>query len=86
MAGQPQLPGAGFPYTPTLFDGDHDGADEIFLTGGDTFGLSGDGAFLPGWPTTEHQYMGYGTNDQKPGPSAGGRGRRRGRRGHVVGA
>jgi len=63
-------PGAGFPYTPTLFDVDHDGAAEIFLTGGDTFGLKGDGSFLPGWPTTEHQYMGYGTNDQKPGPSA----------------
>jgi len=63
-------PGAGFPYTPTVFDVDHDGADEIFLTGGDTFGLRGDGTFLPGWPTTEHQYMGYGTNDQKPGPSA----------------
>jgi len=62
-------PGSGFPYTPTLFDGDRDGAEEIFLTGGDTFGLSGDGSFLPGWPTTEHQYMGYGTNDQKPGPS-----------------
>jgi hypothetical protein len=63
-------PGAGFPYTPTLFDVDDDGAAEIFLTGGNTFGLKGDGSFLPGWPTTEHQYMGYGTNDQKPGPSA----------------
>ena len=63
-------PGAGFPYTPTLFDVDDDGAAEVFLTGGDTFGLRGDGTFLPGWPTTEHQYMGYGTNDQKPGPSA----------------
>jgi hypothetical protein len=63
-------PGAGFPYTPTLFDVDDDGAAEIFLTGGDTFGLKGDGSFLPGWPTTEHLYMGYGTNDQKPGPSA----------------
>ena len=63
-------PGAGFPYTPTLFDVDGDGADEIFLTGGNTFGLRGDGTFLPGWPTTEHVYMGYGTNDQKPGPSA----------------
>jgi hypothetical protein len=62
-------PGAGFPYTPTLFDADSDGADEIFLTGGETFGLRGDGTFLPGWPTTEHAYMGYGTNDQKPGPS-----------------
>ncbi|HQP44875.1 MAG TPA: hypothetical protein PLV66_14490, partial [Thermoanaerobaculales bacterium] len=58
-------PGAGFPYTPTLFDVDGDGAEEIFLTGGNTFGLKGDGTFLPGWPTTEHQYMGYGTNDQK---------------------
>ena len=64
-------PGAGFPYTPTLFDMDGDGADEIFLTGGHTFGLSGDGAFLPGWPTVEHAYMGYGTNGSKPGPSVG---------------
>jgi len=63
-------PGAGYPYTPTLFDADHDGADEIFLTGGETFGLRGDGSFLPGWPTAEMAYMGYGTNDQKPGPSA----------------
>lgn len=63
-------PGAGFPYTPTLFDVDHDGADEIFLTGGNTFGLRGDGSFLAGWPTTEHTSMGYGTNEQKPGPSA----------------
>lgn len=63
-------PGAGFPYTPTLFDVDDDGAAEIFLTGGNTFGLKGDGSFLPGWPTAEHLYMGYGTNDQKPGPSA----------------
>ena len=73
VAGWPvdlNAPGAGFPYTPTLFDVDGDGADEIFLTGGDTFGLKGDGTFLPGWPTTEHLYMGYGTNDQKPGPSA----------------
>jgi hypothetical protein len=64
-----QAPGAGFPYTPTLFDADGDGADEIFLTGGLTFGLRGDGSFLPGWPTHEHQYMGYGTNTCKPGPS-----------------
>ena len=63
------LDGAGFPYTPTLYDIDGDGADEIFLTGGHTFGLRGDGTFLPGWPTTEHQYMGYGTNGNKPGPS-----------------
>ncbi|MHC4826303.1 MAG: FG-GAP repeat domain-containing protein [Planctomycetota bacterium] len=62
-------PGAGFPYTPTLHDADGDGADEIFLTGGHTFGLSGDGTFLPGWPTAEMQYMGYGTNANKPGPS-----------------
>ncbi len=62
-------PGAGFPYTPTLFDADGDGAAEIFLTGGDTFGLRGDGTFLPGWPTQDHQYMGYGTNACKPGPS-----------------
>lgn len=63
-------PSSGFPYTPTLFDVDHDGAAEIFLTGGETFGLRGDGTFLPGWPTTEQTYMGYGTNEQKPGPSA----------------
>lgn len=62
-------PGAGFPYTPTLFDADGDGADEIFLTGGHTFGLRGDGTFLPGWPTQEHPYMGYGTNANMPGPS-----------------
>jgi hypothetical protein len=62
-------PGAGFPYTPTLADIDGDGDDEIFLTGGDTFGLDGDGSFLPGWPTAEHLYMGYGTNGAKPGPS-----------------
>jgi hypothetical protein len=62
-------PGAGFPYTPTLFDIDGDGADEIFLTGGDTFGLNGDGTFLPGWPTADHLYMGYATNTNKPGPS-----------------
>ena len=60
---------AGFPYTPTLFDCDGDGAAEIFLTGGETFGLRGDGTFLPGWPTMEHQSLGYATNDQKPGPS-----------------
>jgi len=63
-------PSGGFPYTPTLYDIDADGADEIFLTGGHTFGLEGDGSFLPGWPTTEHIYMGYGTNGNKPGPSA----------------
>jgi hypothetical protein len=63
-------PGSGFPYTPTLFDLDGDGADEIFLTGGDTFGLEGDGTFMPGWPVKEHLYMGYGTNGNKPGPSA----------------
>jgi len=62
-------PGAGFPYTPTLYDADRDGADEIFLTGGNTFALRGDGTFMPGWPTTEMQYMGYGTNANKPGPS-----------------
>jgi hypothetical protein len=65
-----QAPGAGFPYTPTVYDADGDGADEIFLTGGDTFGLKGDGSFLPGWPTQDHQYMGYGTNACKPGPAA----------------
>jgi len=63
-------PGAGFPYTPTLFDADNDGADEIFLTGGYTFGLGGDGSFMPGWPVKDMDYMGYATNGNKPGPSA----------------
>ena len=63
------LDGAGFPYTPTLFDIDGDGAAEVFLTGGETFGLGGDGSFLPGWPTYEMDGMGYGTNGNKPGPS-----------------
>ncbi len=62
-------PGGGYPYTPTVFDIDGDGADEVFFTGGHTFGLAGDGSFLPGWPVTEMVYMGYGTNDQMPGPS-----------------
>jgi len=62
-------PGAGFPYTPTLYDMDGNGTCEIFLTGGHTFGLSGDGSFLTGWPTEEMAYMGYATNDQMPGPS-----------------
>ncbi len=43
-------PGAGFHYTPTPYDADHDGADEIFLTGGHTFALRGDGSNLPGFP------------------------------------
>lgn len=64
-------PGAGFPYTPTLYDIDDDGACEIFLTGGETFGLSGDGTFLPGWPTSDMAYMGYASTGQLPGPSAG---------------
>ena len=64
-------PGAGFPYTPTLYDIDDDGACEIFLTGGETFGLSGDGSFLPGWPTSEMAYMGYASTGQLPGPSVG---------------
>lgn len=63
-------PGAGFPYTPTLFDADGDGDAEIFLTGGHTFALQGDGTFLPGWPTSEMEYMGYGTTGSMPGPSA----------------
>ncbi len=50
-------PGAGFPYTPLLYDIDEDGACEIFLTGGHTFGLSGSGGFLPGWPVQEMAYM-----------------------------
>ena len=62
-------PSAGFPYTPTLFDADGDGDDEIFLTGGHTFALYGDGTFIPGWPTSEMIYMGYGTNGNMPGPS-----------------
>jgi len=64
-----QAPGSGFPYVPTVFDADGDGAAEIFLTGGNTFGIRGDGTFLPGWPTREQPYMGYGTNESKPGPS-----------------
>lgn len=63
----PQM--GGFPYTVTVFDVNGDGADEIFCTGGETFGLGGDGSFLPGWPTSDQQYMGYATNDQMPGPS-----------------
>lgn len=62
-------PGAGFPYTPMLYDADGDGALEIFLTGGHTFALKGDGTFLPGWPVREMRQMGYGTNDSKPPPS-----------------
>lgn len=62
-------PGAGFPYTPTLFDIDGDGDDEIFLMGGEVFGLDGDGSFLPGWPTSDMQYMGYASTGQLPGPS-----------------
>ena len=58
------------PYTPTLYDIDGDGADEIFVTGQDTFGIRGDGSFLPGWPTTEQELSGYGTNANLPGPSA----------------
>ncbi len=64
-------PGAGFPYTPLLYDIDEDGACEIFLTGGHTFGLSGSGGFLPGWPVQEMAYMGYASTGQLPGPSAG---------------
>lgn len=58
------------PYTPTLYDIDTDGADEIFVTGQHTFGIRGDGSFLPGWPTTEQELAGYGTNANLPGPSA----------------
>ncbi len=64
-------PGAGFPYTPVLCDVDNNGSCEIFLTGGETFGLGGDGSFLPGWPTHEMAYMGYASTGQLPGPSAG---------------
>ena len=64
-------PGAGFPYTPVLCDVDGDGDCEVFLTGGETFGLDGEGNFLPGWPTQEQQYMGYASTGQLPGPSAG---------------
>jgi len=63
------LNNAGYSYTPTLYDIDRDGAAEIFVTGGYTFGLRGDGSFLPGWPTTEMYAMGYGTNACLPGPS-----------------
>lgn len=64
-------PSAGFPYTPTLYDINGNGASEIFLTGGHTFGLSGDGSFLPGWPTSEMAHMGYASTGQLPGPSCG---------------
>ncbi len=46
-------PGGGFPYTPTVFDINEDGAEEVFFTGGHTFGLFGDGTFLPGWPSAK---------------------------------
>jgi hypothetical protein len=62
-------PMGGFPYTLTLFDVNEDGRDELFCMGGETFGLDGDGSFLPGWPTSDMAYMGYATNDQMPGPS-----------------
>src|SRR5690242_18392767 len=52
----------GYSYTPTLFDTDGDGAAEIFVRGGNTFGLNGAGAFLTGWPTAEQPLQGYGTN------------------------
>jgi hypothetical protein len=52
-----------------LYDIDGDGAAEVFLTGGHTFGLRGDGSFLTGWPAREMREMGYGTNDSKPAPS-----------------
>jgi hypothetical protein len=63
------LNNAGFSYTPGLYDINNDGAAEIFLTGGYTFGLKGDGTFLPGWPTTEMYAMGYGTTGCLPAPS-----------------
>jgi len=63
------LNNAGYSYTPTLYDIDRDGAAEIFVTGGHTFGLRGDGSFLAGWPTAEMYAMGYGTNGCLPGPS-----------------
>ncbi len=62
-------PGAGLPYTPTIIDSDGDGSAEIFLTGLHTFALDGFGNFLPGWPTSEQAYLGYGTNGSMPGPS-----------------
>ena len=58
-------------YTPTLFDIDGDGAAEIFVHGGETFGLRGDGSFLRGWPTQEMQHMSTWTSAQAPGPSVG---------------
>lgn len=62
-------PGAGLPYTPTIADANDDGAFEIFVTGMNTFALDGFGNFLPGWPTSEQAYLGYGTNGNLPGPS-----------------
>ena len=79
-------PGAGFPYTPTLFDVDHDGADEIFLTGGDTFGLRGR-RHLPARLADDGAPL-HGLRHQRPEarPLGCGRRRRRGRRDPVVGA
>lgn len=60
----------GSSYTATPADADGDGKDEIFLgTAGYTFGLRGDGAILPGWPTQQVKYPSYGTNGSMPGPS-----------------
>lgn len=64
-----QSPIAGYPYTPTLYDADRDGAAEIFVTGGETFAIRGDGSFAPGWPTVEMPEAGYGTTGNLPGPS-----------------
>lgn len=64
-----QSPVAGYPYTPTLYDADGDGAAEIFVTGGETFAIEGDGSFVPGWPTEEMPEAGYGTTGNLPGPS-----------------
>jgi subtilisin family serine protease len=57
-------------YTSTPFDADGDGAEEIFIgSAGHTFGLRGDGTFLPGWPTQQMSYVSYATNGCMPGPS-----------------
>lgn len=58
-------------YTSTPYDSDGDGADEVFINSAIyTFGLRGDGTFLPGWPTEQGNSPSYGTNASMPGPAA----------------